>query len=233
MSGHNPSFRKVRVRHLPNITQRIKPRLGQVRKMLDRMAQANSAKVLTLVSDGTISNFESLLPEKMQPVGQVLQLTNSWPQEIQDLKGNVGNMSACLQKLAVFEAAYVASQDSMMNQDEFFGKSLAGCKEFANVFLETMTESLGMNEKSLCEPVTNFLDKYKGVVACATTWSMKEVEWVFSPSNEHERKDDLEKFIKIKDALNEPLAAMAPCMQTCSDTCPACHCYSFSHSLSY
>ena len=203
--------------------------------MFNRMALVNSAKVLTLVSNGTITNFQTLLPEKMQSIGQVLQLTNDLPQEIENLKGNIGNLSACVQKLATFEAAFAASQDSMMKQDEFFGKSLAACDEFVNVFVQTMRESLDMNESSLCEPVTNFLDKYKGVVACATTWSMKEVEWVFSASNEHERKDDLEKFIKIKDALKEPLAAMAPCMQTFGDTCPACHNYRrvISYCLSY
>ena len=163
------------------------------------------------LADEDKKNYKNVLPPHVHSTAHVLQV--SWSTEIESLsQGENLEIPLIISKLETLEAAVVA-RDAESLKDDVFAEARENCSKFISSFGQAVTGLLTTRTAAHTDPLVHFNEKYDALEAAATSWTLKDVEWMFLRDTQEEVKDDLGKIKQRKKEAQDYVDSLTPLAQ--------------------
>lgn len=185
--------------------------LSAICRMLRRLGACHNSRVLLAWERKELKgkDYRSILPKSLHPAAHALQL--DWAPEI-DAIGQAADISGFLPKLSLAEASF-AGMNARPLQDDMFVTARERFASFATAFTAGLTNAVEQDSGSMMSPLDSFNVKYKDIERCVPDWTLKDVEWVFSPEHEKSTKADLDNLRSAKKGATDLADALQSFMK--------------------
>ena len=168
---------------------------------LQRMQHLCICKSLLTLAEGKLhqEGYQDILPKKHHALAHALRA--NWEEEKAALQESP-TVETLIKKISLCESACSTMENKLLEEKMFVDmRGKCGC--FIDSFVQCLTSSVVDGAAAHVAPLKSFAKKYELLVPAVTTWTLKEVEWIFSADYEDSVKNDLN---DLKQTRQEALA---------------------------
>ena len=132
------------------------------------------------------ADYHRVLPKSHHSLAHALE--TDWKTEQEELSSQKFDP---LQKLPIAESAHSCMTSPLLDAEEAFRQKKGECEDYVKAISQAIEKYFLSSEEKIMAPLRTFVDKYSQVPRCVETWTLQEIEWIYTDEAQKEAKADM------------------------------------------